>query len=52
MISEEELFEALFNALGIKWKGVEAVTEKTFAMIEKVTLYGDRKLEIEAEEEA
>lgn len=51
VISEEELFEALSDALGIKWRGVEAVTEKTYERIEKVTLYGDRKIEIEMEEE-
>ena len=52
MISEEDLFRILSEQLEIKWKGMEAVTEKTFARIQKVVLYGDGRIEIEMEDAA
>ena len=52
MISEEDLFKALSEHMGIKWKGVEAVTERTFDRIKKVVLYGDERIEIETVEAA
>ena len=52
MISEEDLFKALSEHLGIKWNGVEAVTEKTFEQIKKVVLFNDGRIEIELAEAA
>ena len=51
VISEEDLFKALSEKLGIAWKGVENVTEKTFDAIRKVVLFGDGRMEIEVETE-
>ena len=52
VISEEDLFKALSEHLGIKWKGVEAVTGKTFDRIKKVVLFNDGRIEIEMVEAA
>lgn len=52
VISEEDLFKALSEHLGIKWKGVEAVTENTFDQIKKVVLFNDGRIEIEMEDAA
>lgn len=47
VISEEDLFKSLTEKLGIEWKGVENVTEKTFSSIKKVVLFSDGRLELE-----
>ena len=52
VISEEDLFKALSEHLGIKWKGVEAVTEKTFDRIKRAVLFNDGRIEIEIAEAA
>lgn len=52
VISEEDLFKALSEHLGIKWNGVEAVTERTFEQIKKVVLFNDGRIEIEIEDAA
>lgn len=48
-ISEEELYTALAEALGIKLNGADAVTEATFEKIKRVELFADGHLEIEME---
>ena len=52
VISEEDLFKALSEHLGIKWNGVEAVAEKTFEQIKKVVLFNNGRIEIEIEDAA
>ena len=44
VISEEELFQKLSDIMHFSWKGVEAITEKTFSKVKKVLVRGDGTL--------
>ena len=47
VMSEEDLFYAICRQSGIKWKGPDEVTDKTFEKIKTVKVFKDRHLEIE-----
>ena len=47
IIPEEELLEALTDALGAEWNGAENVDEKTFKNLKTVKIYEDGRIEIE-----
>ncbi|MDO4940022.1 MAG: hypothetical protein Q4E54_08715, partial [Lachnospiraceae bacterium] len=51
ILPEEEVLEALTEALGYEWNGVENADEKTFEKIKVVKVYEDGTLDVELHEE-
>ena len=51
ILPEEEVLEALTEALGYEWNGVENADEKTFEKIKVVRVYEDGTLDVELHEE-
>ena len=49
-VSVVEMHQALCMRLNIKWKGEEAITDKTFSKIEEVRFYDDRHVEVDLKE--
>ena len=52
ILPEEEILEALTEALGYEWNGVENVDEKIFDTLKAVRVYEDGTLCVELHEEA
>ena len=51
IIPEEELLEALSEALGGEWNGAENVDERTFDKLKTVRIYDDGRIEVDLNEE-
>ena len=51
IIPEEELLEALTEALGSEWNGTENADEKTFECLKMVKIFEDGRIEVDLNEE-
>ena len=51
IIPEEELLEALTEALGAEWNGIDSVDERIFDNLKTVKIYDDGRIEVDLNEE-